>query len=121
MYFNEGRESKDFLYFCYLFSERRIKVDSSSHIDPPMHSSNTLTRDPVRWTWVIYGFVQAVITVLLATGAVSTEVGAIITGIALAIYAAVSELFVRPETVPRVPLEELADSTAYPEPPEIPL
>lgn len=88
--------------------------------EPNEHASNTLTRDPVRWTWVIYGFVQAVITVLLATGAISTEVGAIITGIALAVYVAVSELFVRPETVPRVPLEELAASTTYPKRPPVP-
>ena len=87
---------------------------------PENIQSNTLTRDPVRWTWVIYGFVQAVITVLLATEAVSTEVAAIITGVALAIYVAISELFVRPETVPRVPLEQLADSIAYPKRPPVP-
>jgi membrane protein YdbS with pleckstrin-like domain len=94
-----------------------------SYIEPPhFTSSNTLTRDPVRWTWVIYGFVQAVITVLLATSAISTEVGAIITGVALALYVAVSELFVRPETVPRVPLEELAEKEdLYSRPPTPPL
>jgi hypothetical protein len=62
----------------------------------------------VRWTWVLYGLVQAVITVLLATEVIDAQQGAIITGIALAVYIAVSELFTRPETVPRVPLEQLA-------------
>ena len=91
--------------------------------EPPTGVVHTLTKDPVRWTWVVYGFVQAVITVLLAVGAVSTEVGAVITGIALALYIAVSELFVRPETVPREPLRELAMATAptiVPPPPEPP-
>lgn len=74
--------------------------------EPP--SGGTLTRDPVRWTWVLYGLVQAVITVLLATEVIDAQQGAIITGIALAVYIAVSELFTRPETVPRVPLEQLA-------------
>jgi hypothetical protein len=59
---------------------------------------------------VLYGLVQAIVTVLLATEAISAQVGAILTGVALAIYVAVSELFTRPETVPRVPLEELAES-----------
>jgi hypothetical protein len=76
--------------------------------EPPALPSNPITRDPVRWTWVIYGFVQAVVTVLLATEAIEPEAAAIITGVALALYIAVSELFTRPETVPRVPLEELA-------------
>jgi hypothetical protein len=75
-----------------------------------------LTRDPVRWTWVLYGLVQAVVTVLLGAEVVSAQGGAIITGVALAAYIAVSELFVRPETVPRVPLEELA-ATRPSEPP----
>jgi uncharacterized membrane protein YphA (DoxX/SURF4 family) len=74
----------------------------------PPPGTTVMTRDPVRISWIVYGFVQAVITVLLAIGAVSTEVAAVITGIALAAYIAVSELFVRPETVPRAPLEELA-------------
>ena len=79
--------------------------------DPPLPAGR-LSRDPVRWTWVIYGFVQAVVTVLLATDVLSTQQGAIITGVALALYIAVSELFTRPETVPRAPLEELAGQQA---------
>ena len=82
----------------------------TSPVEPPPSIPGTLTRDPVRWTWVIYGLVQAVVTVLLATEVLTAQQGAIITGVALAIYVAVSELFTRPETVPRVPLEELAAS-----------
>jgi membrane protein YdbS with pleckstrin-like domain len=89
---------------------------SARPYEPPP-TSNTLTRDPVRWTWVLYGLIQAVITVLLATEAIDQEVAAIITGVALALYVAVSELFTRPETVPRVPLEQLAARTP---PPPIP-
>jgi hypothetical protein len=74
--------------------------------------AGALTKDPVRWTWVLYGLVQAVITILLATEAISNDVGAIITGIALALYVAVSELYTRPETVPRAPLEALAAAQA---------
>jgi hypothetical protein len=57
---------------------------------------------------VIYGFIQTVIVVLLAAEVVTAQQGAIITGIALAVYIAISELFVRPDTVPRIPLEQLA-------------
>ncbi len=78
---------------------------------PPPSEPTVLTNDPVRISWVIYGFIQAVITVLLATDSISTEVAAIITGIALAAYIAVSELFVRRETVPREPLRRLAEGT----------
>jgi hypothetical protein len=85
---------------------------------PYPKNPSMLTNDPVRWTWVVYGFIQAIITVLLGVGAVSTEVGAVITGVALAAYIAVSELFVRPETVPREPLARLAASGQPPlEPP----
>lgn len=76
--------------------------------EEPDSSPKVFTNDPVRISWVIYGFIQAVIAVLLATGVVSPDVGAIIIGVALACYVAVSELFVRSETVPRGPLNELA-------------
>jgi hypothetical protein len=90
-------------------------MDSTGNVRPPEPSAgNVLTNDPVRWSWVIYGFVQAVITVLLATEAISAQTGAIITGVALALYVAVSELFVRPETVPRIPLEKLAAAEEQP-------
>ncbi|HEY7009078.1 MAG TPA: hypothetical protein VH395_09070 [Jatrophihabitantaceae bacterium] len=83
---------------------------------PEPAAAGALTRDPVRWTWVLYGFVQAVITVLLATEIVDARVGAIITGVALAAYIAVSELFTRPETVPREPLAQLAAREEPPPP-----
>lgn len=79
----------------------------TSPVAPP-EPGGALTNDPVRWTWVIYGFVQAVVTVLLAADVLSTSQAAIITGVALALYVAASELYTRPETVPRVPLEQLA-------------
>ena len=76
-----------------------------------------LTRDPVRIVWVTYGLVQAIVTVLLLASAIDEVVGGIITGVALAIYAAVSELFVRTETVPRQPLEDLAYAQRHPDAP----
>lgn len=75
---------------------------------PPDDTPGFFTKDPVRLAWVIYGFIQAVIVVLLATDTITQRVAAIVSGIALAAYIAVSELYVRPATVPRGPLEELA-------------
>lgn len=62
--------------------------------------ANAFTRDPVRLVWVVYGFVQAVVIVLMAAELVSPRLSSVVTGIALACYVAVSELFVRHETVP---------------------
>jgi Flp pilus assembly pilin Flp len=75
--------------------------------------------DPVRVAWVVYGFIQAVVTVLMIASVLDEVIGGIITGIVLAGYAAISELFVRPATVPRQPLEELAAAEAmkFPPPP----
>jgi hypothetical protein len=67
---------------------------------PEPAPANVLTRDPVRLVWVCYGFVQAVVIVLMAAGVVSSTTSSVVTGIALACYAAVSELFVRHETIP---------------------
>lgn len=76
---------------------------------PPESSGGFFSRDPVRIAWVCYGFVQATVIVLLATDVLSQRWAAIISGIGFAIYVAVSELYVRPQTVPREPLEELAN------------
>jgi hypothetical protein len=70
------------------------------------------SRDPVRWAATIFTFVQAVVAVLLVADVISEVVGGVIVGIVTAVYAAVSELVVRPATVPRVPLEELAEAAA---------
>ena len=64
--------------------------------------------DPVRVTWVVYGFVQAVIAVLLLASVIDEVAGGIIVGISAAVYAAASQLWVRPATIPREPLEQLA-------------
>jgi hypothetical protein len=76
--------------------------------EPPVPGPKVFTDDPVRVSWVVYGFIQAVVTVLLLASIISEVVGGVITGLALAAYVAVSELFVRPATVPREPLAELA-------------
>ena len=68
--------------------------------EPEPTPANVFTKDPVRLVWVIYGFVQAVVIVLMAAEIVSPRVSSVVTGIALACYASVSELFVRHETVP---------------------
>lgn len=64
--------------------------------------------DPVLVTWVVYGFIQAVVAVLLLAEVIDEVAGGIIVGVCAAAYAAVSQLFVRPATVPREPLEQLA-------------
>lgn len=64
--------------------------------------------DPVRIAWIVHGFVQAVIAVLLIASVVDEVVGGVIVGITGAAYAAFSKLFVEPATVPREPLEQLA-------------
>lgn len=67
-----------------------------------------LTRDPVRIVWVVYGLIQAVVTVLIGAQLIGPMVSAVVTGVALAVYVAVSELFVHAETVPLEPLREYA-------------
>jgi hypothetical protein len=64
--------------------------------------------DPVLISWVLFSFIDAVIAVLLISSVIDEVVGGIVIGIATAAYAAVSQLFVRPATVPREPLEQLA-------------
>jgi len=83
-------------------------------VPPPESESgtNVLTRDPVRIVWVCYAFVQGVVIALMAAQVVTERLSAVITGVALAAYVAVSELFVRPETVPREPLADLARAEA---------
>ena len=76
--------------------------------EPESGIHRVLSNDPVRWVWVCYGLVQAVMIVLLTADVISERVMAAVTGVALACYVAVSELFVRHETVPRQPLAELA-------------
>jgi hypothetical protein len=78
---------------------------------PPAPGPKVFTDDPVLVSWVIFTFVQAVVAVLLIAGVLDETWGGIIIGVIAAAYAAVSQLFVRPATVPREPLQELADAT----------
>ena len=64
--------------------------------------------DPVLISWVVFSFAQAVVAVLLLADVLDETAGGIIVGVLAAAYAAVSQLFVRPATVPREPLEQLA-------------
>lgn len=79
---------------------------------PPEPESGTtyLTRDPVRIVWVVYGLLQGIVIVLMAADVVTAHLSAVVTGVGLACYVAVSELFVRKETVPVEPLRDLARS-----------
>ena len=79
---------------------------------PRPEPGGALTRDPVLWAWVIFTFVEAVVAVLLIASVLSEVAGGVIVGIVAALYAAVQQLFVRPATVPRQPLEELAAAEA---------
>lgn len=90
-------------------------MNSPERPPEPPSGSTVLTRDPVRITWVIYGLVQGVVAVLLLASVISEVVGGLIVGITAALYVAVSELFVRPETVPRQPLAELAAAQQPPD------
>ena len=85
---------------------------NTNPLPEPPSNVNMLTRDPVRIVWVCYGFIQAVVIVLIAADVISHAVSAVVTGVALAVYVAVSELFVRRETVPLEPLRELAEQQA---------
>jgi hypothetical protein len=75
--------------------------------EEPLSGPRVLTRDPVRVVWVCYGLVQAVLMVLIATEVVNPKWAAIITGIALACYVAVSELYVKKETVPLYEVQKI--------------
>jgi len=76
----------------------------------PVSHVNVLTRDPVRIVWVAYGLVQAIVIAMMAAEWVSPKLSSVVTGVALACYVAVSELFVRKETVPLEPLRELGEA-----------
>ena len=84
---------------------------SAAVVPAPPPGPKVFTNDPVLVSWVVFTFCQAVVAVLLIAGVVSDTVGGVIVGVLAAAYAAVSQLFVRPATVPREPLQELADAT----------
>lgn len=80
----------------------------SEPLPAPPSEGGRFTNDPVRVAYVLVTFIQAVNAALLVGGVVTELVGGIIVAVTTAAYAAVSELFVRPATVPRAPLEALA-------------
>jgi membrane protein YdbS with pleckstrin-like domain len=53
--------------------------------------------DATRWVWVVFGLAQAVITMLMAFDVIDgTTLTESVTAVALVVYVAVNELFVRP-------------------------
>ena len=68
----------------------------------------TFSKDPVRIAQVVSTFVGAVVALLVGAGVIDEVAAGVAIGILTAASAAVQELAVRPATVPREPLEELA-------------
>jgi membrane protein YdbS with pleckstrin-like domain len=65
-----------------------------------------------RWVWILYGLTQATITTLMAFGVIETTTAAeVVTAVALILYVALNELFVRPDRRLRW---RLSDETARP-------
>jgi membrane protein YdbS with pleckstrin-like domain len=53
--------------------------------------------DLTRWVWIVYGLTQAILAMLLAFDVItSTTPAAVVTGVALIVYVALNELWVRP-------------------------
>jgi hypothetical protein len=82
-------------------------------ITPPPPGT-VFTRDPVAVTTAVFTFLLAVTSVLLITGVFSDVVGGVISGVLAAAWAATQLLFVKPATVPRQPLAELAYENQQP-------
>jgi membrane protein YdbS with pleckstrin-like domain len=56
-----------------------------------------LADDATVWVWIIFGLVQAVVTMLTAFDVIETfTVSEVITAVTLVVYVAVNELIVRP-------------------------
>lgn len=85
----------------------------TASITPPPPGT-VFTRDPVAVTTAVFTFLLAVTSVLLITGVFSDVVGGVISGVLAAAWAAVQLLFVKPATVPRQPLAELAYENQQP-------
>ena len=93
---------------------------TSGLVPPP--EGTVFTRDPVAITTAIFTFLLGVTSVLMITGVFSDVAGGVITGVLTAAWAAVQLLFVKPATVPRQPLEQLAyeEAATAPSPPITP-
>jgi len=85
----------------------------TASIQPPPPGT-VFTKDPVLLTTALFTFALAVTSVLLITGVFSDVAGGVISGVLTAAWAAVQLLFVRPETVPRQPLQQLAYDNQQP-------
>jgi len=72
------------------------------------------TKDPVAITTAIFTFLLGVTSVLLMTGVFSDVAGGVIAGVLTAAWAATQLLFVKPATVPRQPLAQLAYDSQQP-------
>jgi hypothetical protein len=79
-------------------------------ISPPPEGT-VFTKDPVAITTGIFTLLLGVTSVLLMAGVLSDVAGGVIAGVLTVAWAAVNQLFVRPATVPRQPLAELAYET----------
>jgi len=82
-------------------------------ITPPPPGT-VFTKDPVAVTTAIFTFLLAISSVLLITGVFSDVVGGVVSGVIAAAWASTQLLFVKPATVPRQPLAELAYENQQP-------
>ena len=86
--------------------QEHAMTDDAPPPGPP--GPRVFVNDPVLISWVVFTFIQAVVAVLSIAEVIDETIGGIVVGVVAAAYAAVSQLFVRPATVPREPLEQLA-------------
>lgn len=90
-----------------------MPMPAPSPVVPPPPGT-VFTKDPVALTTALFTFLLGVISVLLISGVFSDVVGGILAGITTAAWGAVQLLFVRPATVPRQPLAQLAYENQQP-------
>ena len=79
-------------------------------ITPPPEGT-VFTKDPVLVTTALFVLLQGLWSILLIAQVLSDTVGGILAGLTTVAWTAVQLLFVRPATVPRQPLAELAYET----------
>jgi hypothetical protein len=79
------------------------RVDRIELVDPRRHAVRA--DDATLWVWVGYGLAQASITMLMAFDVITTLTATeVVTAVALILYVAVNELYVRPRrTRPQTP------------------
>lgn len=80
----------------------------------PPPPGTVFTKDPVVVTTAFFTFALGLTSVLLIAGVFSDVVGGIIAGALTAAWTAVQLMFVKPATVPRQPLAELAYENQQP-------